>query len=123
MKKISILCLLLTSISCWSGEDGNYLIKQTEKRKPKVTVQHCYEAMVSEMVWSSQVVTRAGQNQTILLSYIDNSLLEKANPKLLQRIAQEEQEYSAILEQFDQAQKKHRAFHEQIQRELQATKT
>lgn len=120
-RNILLFGLLILSVHCWSDQNP-YLVEQTQKKKSKVTVQECYEEMVTEMIWSSRVITRAGQNQTILLSYIDNSSLEKADQKTLQKIAQEEQSYTEILKQFDEAQKKHREFHEQIQQELKAKK-
>ncbi len=122
MKKMSIICsLLLITFSCWSDENDNYLIKQTPK-KSKVTAQQCYEKMLSGMIWSAHNITLLGQNQTNLLLSIDNSTLEKADQKLLQKIAQEQDKYNTLLEQFAQAQKEHRAFHEGIKRELEAKK-
>ena len=121
-KSLVFVCLLAITTVCLSDEEG-YTIKKDQKRSPKITAQTCYELMLSEMFWSSHIITVAGQNQTRMLSHIDNSILQKADYKMLQKIAQEEQEYIKIMEQFAHAQKKHHAFHEEILKELQAKKS
>lgn len=121
-KKSAGALMLLLTLSCWSETDNKYLVQPTHKKKSKITVQQCYELMLSEMIWSSHIITLTGQNQIQMLSYIDAATLEKVDYKILQKIAHEEQEYIKALEQFAQAQKKHRAFHEEIKREVEAKK-
>lgn len=124
MNKVFIfICLLVMTSLCLSDEDNGYTIKKNQKRNPKVTAQNCYELMLSEMIWSSHIITQAGQNQTKMLLRIDNSVLEKADYKTLQKIAEEEQAYIKIMEQFAQAQKEHYAFHEKVTLELQTKKS
>lgn len=122
MNKIYVIvCLLIMAPLCCS-EESEYFIKQTEKKKPRITVQNCYELVLSEMHWSSHIIMLLGQNQTNVLSYLDDAILENVDQKMLQRFVAQEQEYIKALEQFDEVQKKRRAFHEEFKRELSAKK-
>jgi hypothetical protein len=121
-KRFIFIFLLVMASKCLSDEQNNYTIKKVQKKTPKVTAQSCYEKMLSEMIWSSHINTSMGQNQLHTLSYLDETLLEEADQKDLQLFMEQEEEYIAALEQFAQAQKKRRMFHDNFKPGIQAKK-
>jgi|GEM_PF-3363378 hypothetical protein len=129
-KACSFFVLTIALMFYNSFGEESFIVKPKNKSEPKVTLEDCMGTILDEQQLLARIEAYSGAIKVRELEWAEqifnerkNGVLKKASKQQLQKLADEQQQFTQACQKFEQASRQYRDFLAQFEQELVSTKT